>query len=77
MKFSKIIVVTCIACIIVYTIFAMIAFFFLGAEPETLTVAVYGFFGTALCAMVVNRILVDGCSVTKKRIEKKNAEPKG
>lgn len=76
MKFSKIIVVTCIACIILYTAFAMVAFFVTGAEPEVLTQAVYGFFGTELCAMVVNRILGDGESPVRRWVEKKN-EPKG
>lgn len=77
MKFSKIIVSVCIGCIIVYTIAALVAFLVVGAEPETLTLAVYGFFGTELCAMVVNRIFGDPESPIKKKLTCTTTQPKG
>lgn len=77
MRFSKVVVLICIISIIVYTAAALIAFIMVGAEPESLTYAVYGFFGTELCMLVVNRIFGESDDKRSKASPKKTHQPKG
>lgn len=55
-KFSRILVVFCIAVVITYTLWAALEFRRSGLEPSTLTTAVYGFFGTELALLCLKRI---------------------
>lgn len=78
MKFSKAIVLLCIGSIIIYTAAALIAFIWVGSEPSTLTYAVYGFFGTELCMLVINRIFGEHDDHSKTKIfPHKTTQPKG
>ena len=77
MRFSKLIVLICIVSIIVYTGAALFAFIHVGAEPEALTYAVYGFFGTELCMLVVNRIFGEHTTVEPDTPKRKTKQPKG